>query len=106
MAPDTSALGIDVSAAQTSTAELLSGLTAREQAVVASRPTRVVADYGRGLAERASRLIEARHQAHDIRLAHIARLRAGAEVASSTVRTVSGTEQDSRRVLGAGEGTR
>lgn len=99
MVSDTGALGVDVAAARTSTAELLSGLSAREDAVSASAPSRAASAFGQGLAERAERLVAARKKAHGIRLAHLSRLRQGAEQAGELVQAVSGTDQHSRQVL-------
>ncbi|MGP9722405.1 hypothetical protein ACT3SZ_00115 [Corynebacterium sp. AOP40-9SA-29] len=103
MAPDIGRLGVDDGAAQSALSEALAAVGTRRAEVAAAAPRRTAASYGRGLAERAARLVELRERAHRVRLAHIDRLRRGLETAAGTVSAVSTAEGDSQRGFGAGE---
>lgn len=104
VAPDNSSLGVDVAAAQSALSEAFTAVEGRQEKIQADAPRRVAESYGRGLGEQAARLVELRRRAHEVRLAHIDRLRRGLENAAGTLTAVSDTEEESQRALSAGEG--
>jgi hypothetical protein len=104
VAPDIGSLDVDVAAAQSAVSDALDAVGTKQQEVLAERPRRTAASYGKGLGDRAMQLVELRRRAHDVRLAHIDRLRAGLENTAGTLTAVSGTDEQSHHVFGAGEG--
>lgn len=104
VAPDIGSLDVDVAAAQSAVSDALDTVGTKQQEILAESPRRTAASYGKGLGDRAVQLVELRRRAHEIRLAHVDRLRAGLENTAGTLTAVSGTDEQSRRVFGAGEG--
>ncbi len=104
VAPDIGKLDVDVAAAQSAVSDALSAVGTRQEQILGDSPRRTAASYGNGLADRATRLVELRRRAHEVRLAHIDRLQRGLENAAGTITAVAGTDDRSRRVFSEGEG--